>query len=54
MKLNESQMKRQVVYSYAIYTLEIMHDKGILTDDEMKKAEKIIADKYKPILRRIS
>ena len=50
MKFNEDQMKRQSGYSFSLYALEELHKKGILTDSEMKKAEKIIEEKYKPIL----
>ena len=50
MKFNEDQMKRQSGYSFSLYALEELNKKGILTDSEMKKAEKIIEEKYKPIL----
>lgn len=51
MKFNESQMRRQLGYSFTVLFLEALRKQGILIKGEMKKAEKIVANKYKPIIR---
>ncbi len=51
MRFDEEQMKRQAGYSLTLHILQSLHNKGMLNSTEMKEAEKIIADKYKPILR---
>lgn len=51
MKFNESQMRRQKGYSFTVFSLETLQNQGILIKSEMRKAEKIVASKYKPVIR---
>jgi hypothetical protein len=51
MKFNENQMRRQQGYSFALFSLEALQKQGILIKSEMREAEKIVANKYRPIIR---
>lgn len=51
MKFNENQMRRQQGYSFAFFSLVALQKQGILIKGEKREAEKIVANKYRPIIR---
>ena len=53
MKLDEDQFKRQKAYETALYYLNLLHSKGLITKAEHLKEMAFIEKKFKPIIVHI-
>lgn len=53
MKLDGDQFERQKAYETALYYLELLHSKGLITKAEHLKEMAYIEKKYKPIIVHI-
>lgn len=53
MKLDGDQFERQKAYETALYYLDLLHSKGLITKTEYLKEMAYIEMKYKPIIVHI-
>ena len=53
MKLDGDQFERQKAYETALYYLDLLHSKGLITKAEYLKEMSYIERKYKPIIVHI-
>lgn len=53
MKLDGDQFERQKAYETALYYLNLLHSKGLITKAEYLKETAYIEKKYKPIIVHI-
>ena len=53
MKLDGNQFERQKGYETALYYLDLLHSKGLITKAELLKEMAYIERKYKPIIVHI-
>ena len=53
MKLDGDQFERQKGYETALYYLDLLHSKGLITKAEHLKEMAYIENKYKPIIVHI-
>ena len=53
MKLDGNQFERQKAYETALYYLDMLHSKGLITKAEYLKEMAYIEKKYKPIIVHI-
>ena len=52
--MNNNKFERQKIYSISLEVLSQLKENNLITDEELKDAETLLNEKYKPIISIVS